>query len=242
MPHVYIIICLYIKQWTFPDEDGAYSTYRLNFVAFAASSGKKYVSGESMERRTVDRRIAKTKRAIYSAFAELLSERSIDDITIKDIVDIADINRKTFYNYYSGIHMLLDEIENNIVRIYEEALGETDFREALNDPRTLFDKLTAIINTDLEFYGHLMSMKGNANLITKVVDLLKEKTRAAMITQIPALEKDADIILDFEFSGMLSVYRSWFLSENRPPIESVSETVSLLSFGGISAIMNDDFH
>ena len=64
-----------------------------------------------MEQKKIDRRIAKTKRAIYSAFAELLSQKDIDDITIRDIVDIADINRKTFYNYYSGIYALLDEIE-----------------------------------------------------------------------------------------------------------------------------------
>ena len=192
-----------------------------------------------MEQKKVDRRIAKTKRAIYSAFAELLSERELDDITIRDIVDIADINRKTFYNYYSGIYALLDEIENSIVQTFESALGETDFREAVNNPKIVFEKLTAIINSNLEFYGHLISMKSNASLITKIVDLLKEKTREAVIKQLPDIEKKADIILDFVFSGMLSVYQSWFLSENRPSIESVSETISLLCFGGINSVLNN---
>ncbi len=191
-----------------------------------------------MEQKKVDRRIAKTKRAIYRAFAELLSERELDHITIRDIVDIADINRKTFYNYYSGIYALLDEIENSIVQTFESALGETDFREALNNPNIVFEKLTAIINSNLEFYGHLISMKSNTSLITKIVDLLKEKTREAVIKQLPSIEKKADIILDFVFSGMLSVYQSWFLSENRPSIESVSETISLLCFGGINSILN----
>ena len=193
-----------------------------------------------MEQKKVDRRIAKTKRAIYSAFAELLSERDLDDITIRDIVDIADINRKTFYNYYSGIYDLLDEIENSIVQTFEEALGETDFRAAVDSPHILFENLTTIINSNLEFYGHLISMKSNASLITKIVDLLKEKTREAVIRQLPDIEKKADIILDFVFSGMLSVYQSWFLSENRPPIEFVSETVSLLCFGGINSILNKE--
>lgn len=192
-----------------------------------------------MEQKKVDRRIAKTKRAIYSAFAELLSERELDDITIRDIVDIADINRKTFYNYYSGIYALLDEIENSIVQTFEAALGETDFRAAVNNPNIVFEKLTAIINSNLEFYGHLISMKNNTSLITKIVDLLKEKTREAVIKQLPDIEKKADIILDFVFSGMLSVYQSWFLSENRPSIESVSETISLLCFGGINGVLND---
>ena len=192
-----------------------------------------------MEHKKPDRRIAKTKRAIYSAFAELMSERDINDITIRDIVDIADINRKTFYNYYSGIYALLDEIENSIVRTFEEALGEIDFKEAVKKPNIVFDRLTNIINSDIDFYGHLISMKSNARLITKIVDLLKQKTREAVIIQLPNFEKKADIILDFVFSGMLSVYQNWFLSENRPSIESVSETISLLCFGGINSVLNN---
>lgn len=191
-----------------------------------------------MDRKKEDRRVARTKRAIYSAFAQLLSERDIDDITISDIVNIADINRKTFYNYYSGIYDLLNEIEDSIVRAFEAALEETDFREALGNPGIVFEKLTAVINGNLDFYGHLISMKDNASLITKVVDLLKAKTREAVLIQLPVLEKDADIILDFVFSGMLSVYQSWFLSEQRPPIESVSGTVSLLCAGGINSVLN----
>ncbi len=197
------------------------------------------MKGEEMEQIKVDRRVTKTKRAIYSAFAQLLSERELNDITIRDIVDIADINRKTFYNYYSGIYALLDEIENSIVHTFEETMGEIDFKEALNNPIIVFKKLTDILNRDLDFYGHLLSMQSNASLITKIVDLLKGKTREAVIKQLPSIEKKADIILDFVFSGMLSVYQSWFLSENRPPIESVSETISLLCFGGINSILND---
>ena len=46
-----------------------------------------------------DLRVIKTKKAIRNAFAELLSEKDIQKITIKDIADTAVINRKTFYNY-----------------------------------------------------------------------------------------------------------------------------------------------
>ena len=191
-----------------------------------------------MEHKKPDRRVVKTKRAIYSAFAELLSERALDDITIREIVEIADINRKTFYNYYSGIHALLDEIENSIVQTFEDALGDTDFRAATKRPDIVFEKLTAIINSNVEFYGHLISQKSNASLITKIVDLLKEKTREAVVAQLPDFENKADIVLDFVFSGMLSVFQSWFLSEPRAPLESVSETVSQLCFSGINGVFD----
>lgn len=42
--------------------------------------------------KKIDRRVLKTKRAIYNAFVELLSEKEINHITITDISKKADIN------------------------------------------------------------------------------------------------------------------------------------------------------
>ena len=48
-----------------------------------------------MEEVKQDRRVMKTKKAIRSAFARLLAEKDIDRITVKDIAEAADVNRKT---------------------------------------------------------------------------------------------------------------------------------------------------
>ena len=50
--------------------------------------------------KPVDRRVLKTKRAIRNAFAKLMVEKDINDITIMELAETADINRKTFYNYF----------------------------------------------------------------------------------------------------------------------------------------------
>ncbi len=57
-----------------------------------------------------DRRIVKTKRSIRNAFIKLLSEKDFNEITIKDIADEADVDRKTLYNHYSGIYEIREEL------------------------------------------------------------------------------------------------------------------------------------
>lgn len=49
-----------------------------------------------MDQKT-DKRVIKTKHAIYKAFVELLNEKDINQITITDVAKRANINRKTFY-------------------------------------------------------------------------------------------------------------------------------------------------
>ena len=77
--------------------------------------------------KKMDRRILKTKRAIYNAFVELLSEKEINHITITDISKKADINRKTFYNYYSDIYEVMEEIENMMVDTFIKRLDTIEF-------------------------------------------------------------------------------------------------------------------
>ncbi len=51
-----------------------------------------------------------TKKAIKASFVKLLNERSLDKITVKDIVEDCGINRNTFYYYYQDIYALLEEV------------------------------------------------------------------------------------------------------------------------------------
>lgn len=51
----------------------------------------------------------RTKDAIAAAFFELLTERPLSKITVKDIVDRCGINRNTFYYHFEGIPSLLEQ-------------------------------------------------------------------------------------------------------------------------------------
>ncbi len=199
--------------------------------------------------KSVDRRVLKTKRAIRNAFAKLMVEKDINDITIMELADTADINRKTFYNYYSGVYQVVEDIERDILTSYEELLGGIEFKQYMNTPYSLFERFSLLINMDPEFFGYLLSMNGNVNLITRIMRLLKDKTCEVMVAQldldevmVAQLDLDAykaDIMLDFVLSGMLSVYQHWFNSEQPISAEEVSQIISTMSFSGINGIINN---
>lgn len=51
----------------------------------------------------------RTEKAITDAFFELLEERPLHAITVKDIVDRCGVNRNTFYYHFEGIPSLLEQ-------------------------------------------------------------------------------------------------------------------------------------
>ena len=185
-----------------------------------------------------DLRVIKTKKAIRNAFAELLSEKDIQKITIKDIADAAVINRKTFYNYYAGVYSVVDEIENEIIMAFNDALRDVDFRQLLHEPYEIFKKLTSIINSDLDFYSHLMKMDSNASLISKIIQALELNVKKTFSEQISINKSTLDLAFDYAVAGMITVYQKWFNSDRTQSIEDISKSLSIIISTGVNGLLD----
>lgn len=187
------------------------------------------------EKKT-DLRVVKTKKAIRGALAELLSEKDMENITVKEIAERALINRKTFYNYYSGVYQVIDEIDDEIVSSFDAAIRGIDFKHDLQNPYVIYSRLTAVLNRDTAFYGYLLSSDRNTGLVSKVTKLLKAKAREALRGQVEIDDGKLEMVVDYTISGMVSVYQSWFKNGRKEPIEEISKLVSLIFAKGVAGI------
>ncbi len=57
----------------------------------------------------MDRRQRKTREAIFKAFTQLLSKKNFSQITVGEIIDLADVGRATFYSHFETKDYLLKE-------------------------------------------------------------------------------------------------------------------------------------
>ena len=70
-----------------------------------------------MEKK-IDRRIRKTKQQLQEGFIQLRKTKSIKDITVKELCELTDLNRGTFYLHYKDIY---DIPSDTLLHIYETA-------------------------------------------------------------------------------------------------------------------------
>ena len=67
-----------------------------------------------------------TKNAIRRAFIQLLNERPLDKIAIKDIAETGAVNRNTFYYYYADIYALVEDILQLEIQDFQSKLRRYD--------------------------------------------------------------------------------------------------------------------
>lgn len=95
----------------------------------------------------MDARSRYTKNIIKESFLSLLNTHPLNKITVKEICELSEINRATFYKYYENAYDLLDKLEqeilnkllSNIETSPKNNLG-TIFRIVLNDIKNNYDE------------------------------------------------------------------------------------------------------
>ena len=76
-----------------------------------------------------DRRVRRTKKLLTHGLIQLMKEKQVQDITVRELADLVDVNRGTFYLYYRDIFDMLDSIEqelfNQVNQLIAAHKGET---------------------------------------------------------------------------------------------------------------------
>ncbi len=187
--------------------------------------------------KKADLRVIKTKKAIRLAFAELMSRKPLEEITVSDVAAGAMINRKTFYAHYANIYDIVAEIEDEIVASFQQMLSKKHFEDILQNPKDLFRDLNQIINKDIDLYGRLLTVSGTSNLVHKIIQMIREQVCTVYQDEVPVNPQVLDMVVHFVLSGLLAVFTEWYNGGQTQSIDKMSEQLSLLCINGMNGII-----
>ena len=187
-----------------------------------------------------DKRVIKTRTAIIKATVSLISRKNIEQITIKEIADMAMINRKTFYSHYNSVYDVLNDIEDEIIKALIQILDSTDFSEERMNPYALFKKLTEMINKDKAIFHGLIQSSSHSQLIKKIKEVLKEHLIIQFRNYYPDDSTVPGYVLEYVASGMISVYQQWFDNDGeKVSLEDLSQLCGILLFDGVNGVIRE---
>jgi len=73
-----------------------------------------------MPQNDVDRRVQKTRKLLQDALIELVAEKGYESVTIREILDKANVGRSTFYAHFQDKDQLLNSILDRLDDLFEQ--------------------------------------------------------------------------------------------------------------------------
>ena len=173
-------------------------------------------------RKSLDRRAKRTRQAIKESFVALTRTRRIEDVTVKEIMERADVNRATFYAHFSNI----DDLERAIEADAAQHLIETVDRMRTS-PSCTDDELTLVFGCLLGDRDVCRWLVGPQSLGCGK-EILAEHSRQRCVPLWTARGKlthaQAECLFDFTFGGAFGVLARWYEQD-----ADAARTMSILS-------------
>ena len=66
-----------------------------------------------MAEQRQDRRVRRSKAQLRQALIQLLQEKPVEEITVRELTERADVNRGTFYSHYQNIYHMLEQVKTS---------------------------------------------------------------------------------------------------------------------------------
>ena len=205
---------------------------------------REQIEKREREGRKQDKRTNDSLKKIRNAYAELLGE-GMDplNISVAMLSRRANIDRKTFYNYYDGIYALDKSVAEEIAGLFRNAVLASELSEEESLPFVFFSALTDVLNEDIDFYGAVFRIGRDKplgrtiiNVVRKeIVDVIKKRWRR----EDGSCAAEVEIAADFVIAGCLCVYQNWYEKDPRPPLREYSEVAAKLCRNGISSVLGD---
>ena len=164
----------------------------------------------------IDRRVQRTRTALYDALVRLIRRKPYEDISVEDILIEADVGRSTFYAHFRSRDDLLDRSLDRLKALLLDSIAG----QAAADPEREWDCTGPLFSHVAEYrdiHASLAGRRGGEVLRAAIDRVLTEVLREAL----PRQTREGfprELAVQFMVATFGAVLQHWFERSPRTPI------------------------
>ncbi len=173
----------------------------------------------------LDARVRYTKKVIKENFIALLEKKPLNKITVKEICELSEINRATFYKYYNDVFDLMEKLELEIL---------AELRETIQgSKKTTVSETIQLILKEMRLngktYSAMFSNNGDTSFPSRIFLICYEEIAESMDTQFKKLPKEKrEWLYLFIAHGSSGILDCWLENGMTEPEEEIAEFIDRL--------------
>ena len=173
------------------------------------------------------RKVQYTRMVLADGLIELMKTKPFDKITVRELCDLANVHRSTFYIHYEDIYALLRVIEDDALAWVCTSIAELSDKYQESDEAFLcsLERLSEcfVKNTRLQV---LMSERGDVSFQKKVFGAafqLRDHSKAKVGKLAKSLAEDLNF--SFMVGGCVSMVQHWLKNGQKESPREIAQVV-----------------
>ena len=160
------------------------------------------------------------EKRCFDALIHLMSERTLEEVAIVDILKEADISRSTFYRHYLDKYDLLN-------KSYEKILENTIlYGGEYGNFKATFMDLYEVLQTYSAFFAHAFADKGQNSLFDYIHQKMERVYSKMLMDHGVNMHDPINIyVLQGYIHGTLQITYNWLASGAKEDIDTILQTM-----------------
>ena len=195
-----------------------------------------------MSTDSIDRRVRKTRRQLRECLISLLKEKKVQDITVRELTDMADLNRGTFYLHYKDVFDLLEKTEAELQDEFNQLVLKHDAVDLKQRPAVIFNEIYSLVYENADLIEILLGENGDLNFVNRLKKLIREKCLKEWMevfrTGNPAV---FDAFFSYIASGCVGLVQYWLQTGLKETPQQMAKLTEQIITQGIEVLEMDPY-
>ncbi|KEO85102.1 TetR/AcrR family transcriptional regulator [Tumebacillus flagellatus] len=191
-----------------------------------------------------DRRKKRTRQLLRKALLDLIEERGLDRITVRDLTERAEINRGTFYLHYRDVPDLMEQLKQEIfegltqvaVKLQPSELQKHAEQDLVYPPMV---QLLSYFKSNGDFFHVMFGPNGDFGFPMQIKAFMKERLYLHLFDDLPedaSAPVPRDYLIAFIASANIGLLTHWIQSGMDLPVEEVALILARILHRGPLAV------
>lgn len=169
--------------------------------------------GLSMKKKE-NRSVLKTKNRLKEELIVLLKEKPATEIRVKELCELADVNRGTFYYHYSDIFDMVNKLQEEFFHEFNEIIGDMNLSNGKTDnkiePNYIIEKVFEFFDENAEISEVFIGPNGDKSFLNRLKLLVDEKCSNVWDEAGSHMEEpEYDLFNSFIINGCIGLIETW---------------------------------
>lgn len=189
-----------------------------------------------MEEKKIDRRVRKTKSQLKKALNTLMEQKSIRDISVKELTALADVNRGTFYLHYKDIFDMVDSIEQEMFDEFNSILNDRPAEDATRPLSILVDVFNFLADNS-QMCIALLGPNGDIAFSNRLKNLVRKRCLNDWMSYYSQTNAQTfEYYYTFIVAGCASLFMKWLDNGMKETPEQMASLAGQIILYGVKVL------